>query len=440
MPALKCHLTLFAVVAVRVVGDWTPTAVAMFARDMKSFGESVAVCDDTVVVGAPESHKALIFSRDEGGNWAGQASAVLNDGTKDSKDGGASQSDFGWDVAIAGGLVAVGTPRKRRVHLFQRSSGQSWTLEAMLERSDTESFGSSVALTGDGGVLVGAPDSNSAFIYDRSSGWKEPIATFKSDGGFGHAVGASRGRVIVGAPNARRSYIYERNADGQGWSVEPVQTLEVNQLGFGYTAKIAGNYAIVGAPYAQRAFVYERSPKGEWSSEPAVELDYPEEAGFGHVVGISDRGRALVTSHTSRKAHLFERVGEVWVADQIIDAYSNTDGAFGMAAGLADRRVVVSAYPTRTIYVFEHQLEKDAVARQVEGEDMGPASSLPFIILLGLGAVLVFLRKNEIWKCYLRRLAKQRKKGDSSGGLELKKKEASMGDQQRAHGNNAYSF
>jgi len=430
--------TLFLVLCVAQAaagkGRWTPEATASFARDLKSFGESVSIYGKNLIIGAPESQKALIFTQDSSGYWADKAEAVLQD-PKDLTDvdqkGDPIKSNFGWDVAIAQDwnaaketktiMAVVGSPKKRKVYIFSRKTDNSWSLEGRIEQPDTEGFGHSVALTGDGGVVVGAPGAGKAFLYLREQGWRKPAGVFSGEPGFGHAVGAHKSQAIVGSPNERRAYIFE--SKDQKWSDSPSLIFEqANQLGYGYTTKIAGNYAIVGAPYAMKAYVYERkggSDDGkEWALEPAAEFEYPEESGFGHAVGISESGRAIVTSHTSRKAHSFGRSNAgIWLQDQVIDAYSNSDGAFGMATGLHDRRLVVSAYPTRRVYVFEYLGKGESVARgrapSDDEEEADGFMNIPMTLVLCGVAFLLFLRRRELWLCYLRRLANHRNKREA---------------------------
>ena len=130
--------------------------------------------------------------------------------------------------------AVVGSPKKRKVYIFLCKDGKLWALAGKIEKSDTEGFGHSVALTGEGGVLVGAPGAGKAFLYLREKGWKRPAASFTGEPGFGHAVGAFKKQAIVGSPNERRAYIYE--SKGGKWSDVPAQILEqANQLGHSLT-------------------------------------------------------------------------------------------------------------------------------------------------------------------------------------------------------------
>src|SRR5262249_28185291 len=146
-----------------------------------SFGFSVAIADDTIVVGAPfessassgvngnqddnntpAAGAAYVFVRDSGGNWTQQAYLkASNTGASD---------EFGSAVAIDGGTIVVGAmleasgavgvngnqvddsaPGAGAAYVFVRDSAGAWTQQAYLKASNTQSndrFGTSVAISG----------------------------------------------------------------------------------------------------------------------------------------------------------------------------------------------------------------------------------------------------------------------------------------------------
>ena len=146
-----------------------------------SFGSSVALSGDTLVVGAPfessnatgvngnqddnsatDSGAVYVFTRDAGGTWTQQAYLkASNTGRGDW---------FGHSVALSGDTLAVGANRESSnatgvdgnqgnnsasnsgaVYLFTRDAGGTWTQQAYLKASNTDGFdqfGYSVALSG----------------------------------------------------------------------------------------------------------------------------------------------------------------------------------------------------------------------------------------------------------------------------------------------------
>ncbi|MBY0508383.1 MAG: hypothetical protein K2X03_31015 [Bryobacteraceae bacterium] len=210
-----------------------------------SFGYSVAISGDTVVVGAfgessngtgqadnsaPEAGAAYVFTR-SGTAWSQQAYLKASN-----PDGG---DRFGWSVAISGDTVVVGATfeasngtgqadnsaiRAGAAYVFTRSAGV-WSQQAYLKASNPDigdDFGSSVAISGDT-VVVGAygEDSNAtgvngnqadnsasgagaAYVFTRSAGVWSQQAYLKASNpdigdGFGSSVAISGDTVVVGA-------------------------------------------------------------------------------------------------------------------------------------------------------------------------------------------------------------------------------------------------
>ncbi|MCH7984763.1 MAG: hypothetical protein IIC28_12430, partial [Chloroflexi bacterium] len=143
-----------------------------------TFGNSVAISGDTVVVGAPldsdagtDSGSAYVFVR-SGTSWSQQAKLTAGDA--------AAGDFFGVSVAISGDTVVVGAPfdadagaDSGSAYVFVRS-GTTWSQQAKLTAGDAaagDQFGCSVAISGDT-VVAGTPfdddagtDSGSAYVF-----------------------------------------------------------------------------------------------------------------------------------------------------------------------------------------------------------------------------------------------------------------------------------
>ena len=160
-----------------------------------SFGSSVAIFTDTVVVGAPgedsrsfnideglgdnslsSAGAAYIFVRDILKTWNEQA--YLKPSNPDRFD------QFGHTVSIWGSVALVGTPWENSTgtgvnspdrgnrftdsgaaYAFERSNVDDWVQSAYLKQSNTElgdKFGTSVAISGSL-IAVGAPEEDSSF-------------------------------------------------------------------------------------------------------------------------------------------------------------------------------------------------------------------------------------------------------------------------------------
>jgi hypothetical protein len=243
--------------------EWVLEA-ELFASDAEpfdQFGFSVDVDGDVMVVGADEYKvyadrpgSAYVFRR-VGEYWIEEAKLMASDGQVDDR--------FGYDVAIEGDHIIVGTPRNA-VYCFQREDN-FWTEVQKLTPPDGPSymkFGKSIARDGEYAV-VGAPgddelgfSSGSAFVYLRvDEGWQLRQQLLASDGGeqeeFGSAVAVSGGTILVGAD---APYISE-------WAYVFRQTsgtwLEVVKFD-GFTEFLAMNQdrALIGHPYDNDGMAY----------------------------------------------------------------------------------------------------------------------------------------------------------------------------------------
>jgi hypothetical protein len=229
-------------------GVWSQQASlkASNAEEDDGFGTSVAISNDTVVVGAPyedsnasggeddNSSKsrgaAYVFTRSEG-TWSQQA--YLKAGNIEGQALLGASGDysiasirlpygyeFGTSVAVSDDTLVVGA--NQEVYVFTRNS-DSWSQQASLKASIAEEydgFGTSVTLSGDT-LVVGAPyrdgsatggeddnsvlNSGTAYVFTRSGGvWSQQanLNTSNAEGGdeFGTSVAISGDTLVVGAP------------------------------------------------------------------------------------------------------------------------------------------------------------------------------------------------------------------------------------------------
>lgn len=219
----------------------TPDVSPYLGFAEESFGYSVDVSGDTIVVGAPHNDEkasnagaAYIFYRNAGGadNWGEIAKITASDGKQD--------DEFGYSVAISGNTVVVGGPQNDdngynsgAAYIFYRDAGgvDNWgEIVKITARNDdwweTREFGYSVAITGDT-LAVGAPQYyGGVYIFYRNQGgtdnWGEvKKLTGKSSSEFGASVSINGDLVLVGAPrdedngfNSGSAYIFYRNHGG----------------------------------------------------------------------------------------------------------------------------------------------------------------------------------------------------------------------------------
>lgn len=193
------------------------------ASDRGAFSGSVALFEDTLIVGAPsadlggkiDAGAAYVFVR-SGTTWTEQQKLTASDA--------AARDQFGLDVALSRDSAIVGAyladlPNKAdagAAYVFVRS-GTTWTEQQKLTASDGaagDKFGLRVALYEDT-ALVGAPSASdarqmfagAAYLYVRSgTTWTEQQrlrSRFSYDGrSFGKAIALSADTGIVGKSSA----------------------------------------------------------------------------------------------------------------------------------------------------------------------------------------------------------------------------------------------
>ena len=217
-----------------------------------SLGTSVAVSGDTVVVGAPLDSgatagqgSAYVFVK-PGGGWVSATETA-----KLTASDGAADDSFGHSVAVSGDTVVVGAgfdnvgpnANQGSAYVFVKPGGGwvSATETAKLTASDgagNDRLGQSVAVSGDT-VVVGAyfdnvgtnADQGSAYVFVKpGGGWVSATETAKltaSDGAagdrLGQSVAVSGDTAVVGAyfddvgTNANQGSAYVFVKPGGGW-------------------------------------------------------------------------------------------------------------------------------------------------------------------------------------------------------------------------------
>jgi trimeric autotransporter adhesin len=268
-----------------------------------SFGSSVAVSADTIVVGAPAygaasfgDGRVYVFTRTKSG-WKQSATLAESDPSADGGD------NFGWAVAISGNTIVAGAPThpygtgssagNGEAYVFARH-GAGWKQTAELK--GTNEFGRSVAVSG-ATVVVGSPydagGGGRAYVYAETAGaWKRSATLKGSDttdnGGpleagdhFGQSVAIAGTTIAVGAPQhaaVGRVYVFTRK---RAWK----QTAELKVKGgadLGDQVALSGstllaNDALVASP----VFVFSASrtgwkriavlsPPGAYGGDPAA--------------------------------------------------------------------------------------------------------------------------------------------------------------------------
>jgi hypothetical protein len=206
-----------AYVFIRTGTTWAyeATVTASDGQPEDQFGWSVAISGDTTVIGSvyddERTGSAYVFTR-SGTTWTQQAKLMASDA--------ALEDAFGVSVAIDQDTIVVGAGWKDTfigaAYIYTRS-GTTWTQEAKINASDGTNgneFGMAVSISGDT-VAVGARFVNvwtgAAYIYSRTgTTWTEEARINASDGEyfdqFGWSIAISGNYVIAGAPGETSPY------------------------------------------------------------------------------------------------------------------------------------------------------------------------------------------------------------------------------------------
>lgn len=314
------------------------------------FGHSVAVSDDTAIIGAfgedeggSESGSAYIFVKD-GSNWVQQAKLIASDP--------ATGGSFGFSVAVSGDTAVVGAlfdddrgSNSGSAYVFVRS-GSTWSQQQKLTASDGSTddfFGYSVAVWGDT-VVVGAygdddrgSNSVSAYVFTRSgTTWAQQQKLSASDGVgsdfFGSSVDVSCDTIVVGANgdddnggDSGSAYVFTRS--GSSWSQQQKLTASDGAASdyFGSSVSLSGDTVVVGADGdddggsdSGSAYIFTRSGTAWSEQDKLAASDAQAGDGFGYSVALSGSRMVVGARYdddngsNSGSAYVFSYNGTDW--------------------------------------------------------------------------------------------------------------------------------
>jgi len=392
-----------AVYPVTIDPTWSQIKIltASDGTDNALFGNGVAISNDTAIVGAYQAAgggtqrgEAYIFQKDKGGtnNWGQVKILTASDGT--------DNAQFGWsvaisnDTAIVGAVVAPGGGTKRgEAYIYQKDKDgtNNWGQVKVLTASDgTDNalFGISVAISNDTAIVGannapgGGTNRGEAYIYqkdkDGTNNWGQVKVLTASDAvdfaDLGTSVAISNDTAIVGAHTAPgggtqrgEAYIFQKDKDGtNNWGEVKVLTASdgADNAQFGYSVGISNDTAIVSANQAagggtQRgeAYTFRKDKDGtnNWGEVKILTAsDGADNAQFGWLVAISN-DTAIVGAYQAAgggsqrgQAYTFRKdTGGTnnWGQEQILSASDGADNAgFGWFVAISNDTAIVGAY------------------------------------------------------------------------------------------------
>ena len=352
-----------------------------------SFGYSVAISDDTVVVGA---YKDDMGATDAGAAYIFNATTgnllhTLANPTPAAGDG------FGYSVAISGNIVVVGANAddtsatdSGAAYIFYASTGNLLYTIANPTPAAYDYFGNSVAISGNTVVVgayqddTGASNAGAAYIFDvTGNNLLRTLANPTPAGNdyFGNSVAISGNTVVVGAYqddtgaiDAGAAYIFDATPSNLLYTL--ANPTPVAKDWFGSSIAISGNTVVIGAPYDDTGttdvgtvYIFDAT-----TGDLLRTLANPSPATgdcFGYSVAISGNNVVVGTPYDDTGA---TNAGTTYIFDattgNLLRTLANPSPAsgdfFGYSVAISGNNVVVgtpyddaSATNAGSVYVFD---------------------------------------------------------------------------------------
>ncbi|MBN2441961.1 MAG: FG-GAP repeat protein [Spirochaetales bacterium] len=339
------------------------------------FGRAVSISGDYAIVGVSGEMgigAAFIYTK-TGTIWSVQQKIFASAG-----DTGQS---FGYSVGISGDYIIVGAVNVASAYIFARS-GTIWTEQPLIKTGDSAYlFGKSVGISGDYAIVGANGDDNghdlgtgSAYIFHREeAAWNEQQNIIASDEAVGDqagfSVGISGDYAIMGAPynddsglDSGSAYIFVRA--GTIWNEQ--EKLVANDAAsedyFGIAVAISGDYAVVGATGNEdlatdtgAAYVFVREGTNWTQQQKLTASDAVSNDKFGNSVSISGDTIVVGTKADDSgrgSAYIFVRDGTTWTQQSKLTASDRAEGDnFGCSVGISGSSAIIGAYNNNEIDV-----------------------------------------------------------------------------------------
>ena len=377
-----------AVYVFRKIGEsWVQEAkvIGRDTREKHNFGHTVKTNGEIFAVGVPKGgstgNGAVYIFRLQDGVWRQHGAALIAQ----------SGSSFGQSISLGNQMIIVGSPRddndewekqtKRggtgAVYIFRERNGQ-WIRNARLLPNDAmegDSFGYAVAVN-DNTVVVGSIShsaggalSGAAYIYIKQGGkWLklakliDPVSSSENE--FGYSVAITENTVVVGSRqddrrgiNTGSVYVYASLTDDKGkirWDKQSVLTADDAAMGaqFGHAVAVDKDTILVGA-YGMddtgidsgAVYLFART-SGVWKQQAKISGQGTGDL-FGYSVAI-DEDIVVVGAHgTNQKAgsaFVFVRDNATWRQQAKLEANDSTPGdTFGYSVAVYQQTVIVGA-------------------------------------------------------------------------------------------------
>ncbi len=319
-------------------------------QNVVSFGFSVAVDKNILVVGGPESDiqgvnsgAAVVFEK-VNGNWIEDTLLVATDGT--------TAAHFGWAVGVKDNYIFIGADQDPEngtwagaVYIFKHDTLTGmWHQHQKIFPGDIQAwykFGSSISVSGDK-ILIGARDANgnvgAAYVFRlEDTLWVEeqkltPSGYVGAEPYIGNSVSIDGNYAIVGAHNddsggnrSGAAFIFYYN--GNQW-IQQAKILSSDISSgdnFGFSVSLSGDYAIVGAVssfhqtyMSGAAYVFQRQDTLWFEEAKLVDSSAVTTVAFGFSVSLLNNYALIGVRHDNQNgngagaAYIYKRINSNW--------------------------------------------------------------------------------------------------------------------------------
>jgi hypothetical protein len=264
----------------------------------ETFGLSIAIAGETLVVGAPNQAGAAFVFTNGGSGWT-QAAGLL-----------ATKGFTGGTVAVSkdGKTIAVGGGRKALVFVEPETGWTNMTQTAELQPGGF-AFGASVGVNADGSVIVVTGD-NEALVYQRpAGGWAGTVAPAASlvpppgANRFGNSIAIDGGTVVVGDSELNSfvgaAYVYLLQRGLRKIPVTAMLTASDGGGLFGTSVAVNGGTVAVGSPSHNlgggAVYVFVKPPSGWTDMTQTAELSLPPSGGAALGSSVAISGNVIIS-------------------------------------------------------------------------------------------------------------------------------------------------
>ncbi len=358
---------------------WRQRLTGSDALESDFFGGSIAISDDTIIVGAildtvganTFQGSAYIFMR-SGDEWTERQKLTA--------DNGAATDLFGVSVDIDGDTAIVGATGansdKGAAYIFTRSS-TGWEQRQGLRANNgatNDLFGTSVALSGDT-AIIGAPgddvgqkaNQGSAYIFIQSGEtWEQQQKLTTADGaandGFGGSAALSGDTAVIGASgddldgeDQGSAYLFSRSDETWSQQPRPFAASGKAEDKFGAAVAIGGDSVLAGVAFDD---IGDRANQGSaivfviCSGLAQQRKLTANSHQFGAAVAISGDTAVVGADYDAvdgnddqGSAYIFVRDGATWTQQQKLTASTGAAGDyFGCSVDISGNTVIIGAH------------------------------------------------------------------------------------------------